>query len=254
MIIIDGYKADIHNIMSQYPYDNIQRDIINRLSSSKTEYNYNAVDQLKFELLLRKEIIKAANELNESGMKFEIFSKSRCNPKYWNRQNNGGFLLKPGVTPSEAILDIFRNAPIYATECSTAMDIIYYKALINIFPRELFNKLFPKIYLKNWHSLDKLLKDIKLLKKENDYLPGDRRYIANPDFDPMFPEYQGENVIDMGHGLYYGHGIGKNEVKTIISELNKFRKRGSKRSAYLKNSAGRVNFKNLAKIYYDYRT
>ena len=91
-----------------------------------------------------------------------------------------------------------------------------------------------------------------MLKKENDYLPGDRRYIENPDVDPDFPECQGENVIDIGQGLYYGHGVGVSDLETIINELNKFRIKRAKKSAFLKDSAGRLNFKKLSAIYYNF--
>lgn len=252
MIIINRTKADINNILNEYHYDTMQQDIINVLNLSNTEYKYDSVNQLKFELMLRKEIVKSANELSESEIEFQVFEKSKCNPKYWDRKDDGGFLLKSGVTPSDSIHDIFLNSSLYATECSTAIVIIYYKALINVFKKELFNKLFPKIRLKNWHSLDNLLKEGGVLKKENDYLPGDRRYIENPDVDPDFPECQGENVIDIGQGLYYGHGVGVSDLETIINELNKFRIKHAKKSAFLKDSAGRLNFKKLSAIYYNF--
>ncbi|HNX63797.1 MAG TPA: protein-glutamine gamma-glutamyltransferase [Oscillospiraceae bacterium] len=251
MIIINRTKMDINSILNKYHYDTMQQDIINALNSSETEYKYDSVNQLKFELMLRKEIVKSANELSESGIEFQVFEKSKCNPKYWDRQNDGGFLLKSGVTPSDAIRDIFINASLYATECSTAIVIIYYKALLNVFKKERFNKIFPKIRLKNWHSLDNLLKEGGTLKKENDYLPGDRRYIENPDVDPKLPEYQGENIVDIGHGLYYGHGVGVSNLETIINELNKFRIKHSKKSAFLKDSAARLNFKKLSAVYYN---
>ena len=252
MIIINGKKADIKSILSQYPADSVQRDIINILSESQTEYKFDTVDQLKFELMLRNEIIKAANELYQSNLQFSVFRKSKCNPEFWDRQSNGGFLLKSGVKPSDAIQDIFDNSSLYATECATAIVIIYYKALLNIFPKSLFDKLFPRIFLMNWHHIDSLLAEIGIMKKRDDYLPGDRRYIRNLDVDPLTPEWQGENVIDMGHKLFYGHGIGKHDAETIIYKLNKHRKEDATRSAFLDDLAGRPNFKSLAGIYYDY--
>ena len=102
----------------------------------------------------------------------------------------------------------------------------------------------------NWHKIDRLLREIGVMNKAKDYLPGDRRYFANPDVDPLTPEWQGENVIDMNHGVYYGHGIGKHDAQTIITALNDNRKQNAHNSAYLMDSAGRPNFKNLSDIYY----
>ncbi|MPM93916.1 Protein-glutamine gamma-glutamyltransferase [bioreactor metagenome] len=210
---------------------------------------YDSADQLKFEILLRNEIVKAAKELNNSGMSFEIFRESKCNPKFWIRTNEGGFKLKEGVRSSDAIADIFTNGSLYGTECATAMIIVYYKALLNIFPKEAFDRLFPKIHLMNWHYIDRLLKSTGSMRKEKDYLPGDRRYFANPDVNPTTPEWQGENAIDLNSVLYYGHGVGIFNSETIIKLLNENRIENPKRSAYLMEGAGRPDFKEFYGIY-----
>jgi len=250
MIIIAGQPANIADISSEFPANSVERDIINILASSEQKYQYDSVNQLKFELILRREIINAANELYASDLNFKVFRKTTCNPAYWNRTSDGGFELKEGVKPSDAINDIFINSSLYGTECATAMVIVYYKALLSIYPEELFNQQFKTIYLMNWHNIDPLLREIGMMKQEKDYLPGDRRYFANPDVNPLTPEWQGENVIDMNHGLYYGHGLGKYNAATIITELNNNRKEDADDSAYLMDSAGRPNFKNLGNIYY----
>ena len=131
------------------------------------------------------------------------------------------------------------------------MMIVYYKALLNIYSEALFDESFSNIELMNWHHIDKLLKEVGLMKKRMDYIPGDRRYFANPDVDPLTPQWQGENVIDLDGELYYGHGIGIYNAETIIKELNKNRSEGADESARLKDSAGRPNFKKLADIYLD---
>lgn len=101
----------------------------------------------------------------------------------------------------------------------------------------------------NWHSLDTNLRELGYLQEVADYLPGDRRYVRNPDVNPETPEWQGENVIDLSNGLYYGHGIGIGNVEEIIRELNKNRKKDSTISAYLIDSVSRPNFKRLYSIY-----
>ncbi|MDP4180828.1 MAG: protein-glutamine gamma-glutamyltransferase [Bacillota bacterium] len=248
MIEIGSNSISFETLTNQMDLNGDKKTIAYILASSDYVYRYASEDYLKFELDLRKSIINAAISLNRSRFSFRVFRKSRCNPDYWSRTNEGGFLLQNNVKPSDAINDIYTNSSSYATECSTAMVIVYYKALVDVLPKELFNSLFPEIYLMNWQHLDR---DIGIVDYPNvhDYLPGDGRYFKNPDVDPMTPEWQGENVFDLGDGYYYGHGIGIGSGETIISELNKYRIENAERSAYLLDSAKRPNFKHLADKY-----
>ena len=236
-------------IVNEYPNNSIEKTILNQLITSTDTYRYDSLEQLKFELRLRKEIIKAANDLLHSQISFKIFQKSFCNPAYWQRKPDGGFALKEGVQPSDAIRDIFHNGDQYGTECATAMMIIYYKALLEVFQPDLFNRTFPDLYLMNWNGIAGPLREVGLMQSVNDFLPGDRRYFINPDVDPMKPEWQGENVIDMGDGQYYGHGIGKYNADIFIQSLNRRRKEDADESAYLMETAGKPNFKRLFQIY-----
>lgn len=249
MIVIAGKGVQADEIGSDISPNIIQRKIIDMVSSSNNRYKYDSMDQFKFELQLRNEIITSSRELNRSDMAFAIFRKSKCNPVYWDRTEDGGFVLKEGIKPSDAIRDIFENGSKYATECATAMMIVYYKALLNIYQEKLFDRTFPSIVLMNWHRIDNLLREVGFMKEETDYFPGDRRYFANPDVDPVTPQWQGENVIDLDGGQYYGHGIGISNAEMIIRSLNQNRIEDADEPAYLKNAAGRPNFKRLAKIY-----
>ncbi len=248
MIVIGGSPAQ-PELLATLPSNGTEKQIVGILSASAARYDYDSADQLKFELRLRSEIVGAARSLDRSGMDFEIFRKSRCNPAYWNRTSEGGFVLKSGVSPSGAIRDIYRNGSRYATECATAMVIVYYGALLAVFGPNRFDRLFPRIELMNWHHLDRLLSDIGLMRKRPDYLAGDRRYFSNPDVDPLTPEWQGENVIDLNGKLYYGHGAGLMNADAMVRMLNENRTDGATESAYLMDSAGYPDFKNLADVY-----
>ncbi|MBX4264617.1 protein-glutamine gamma-glutamyltransferase [Clostridium estertheticum] len=248
MIIISGSVVNVNTFIHDYNPNDIEKDIITKMDLSKSQYKYDSLTQFKFELDFRYSIVIAAKNLNKGDMDFRTFRKSICNPDYWDRTKEGGFILKKGVAPSDAIKDISINSSKYGTECATAMVIIYYQALLNIFSANLFNRLFPNIQLMNWHYMDNLLEDVGFIKKRSDYFPGDRRYFYNPDVDPVTPEWQGENVIDLSNGLYYGHGIGIGDADEIISELNKFRIKEATTSSYLLDSAARPDFKSLADI------
>lgn len=252
MIIIAGRPFDIATIIDEYPQNSVERQVLYAMSQSAEQYRYDSLEQLKFELRLRKEIVNAARALDRSRLSFAVFHKSRCNPEYWDRTDNGGFRLKEGAVPSEAINDIFVNGHKYATECATAMVIVYYGALLNLFPKALFNEVFSNIYLMNWHSLDPLLREVGTPRKVADILLGDRGYFANPDVNPKTPEWQGENVIVLPDNLYYGHGMGIKTADQIIQALNANRKEGATRSAHFLDSAARPNFKRLFGVYQGY--
>lgn len=249
MIKIEGNIVKPGDLAVQYLDDSIERKIIDILTLSSEVYDYGYIEQLKFEINLRVNIIKASRELNRSGFKFKIFTKAMCNTAYWELTKEGGFLLKKDVKPSDAIKDIYINDSKYGTECSTAIVILYYKAIVDIYPEELFNRMFSGIYLMDWKYIDDDLR-IDSYMGEKDYLPGDCRYFKNPDFNHEAPEWQGENAIDLGDGTYYGHGIGIKNAENIIRALNKNRKKGSKISAYLMDSATRPGFKYLADRFY----
>lgn len=241
MIIISGNIID---------FSFIERKIINILSSSREVHEYDSQNQLLFEVAMRHAIVVAAIELSKSDLSFTPFKKSRCNPVYWNRTHAGGFELIRGVKPSDAIKDIYINSSKYGTECSTAIIIIYYKALVDILPEELFNELFSNMYLYDW-KVDSDL-GINTIKTPKEYLPGDCRYFNNPDYNPDTPWWRGENTIDLGDGKFYGHDIGIKTAKEIIKKLNKHRISGSQISAYMLNSVTRPDFKSLANKYYNY--
>jgi protein-glutamine gamma-glutamyltransferase len=249
MIIIDGKPLDPASVTNEYPEGSLERAILSKMAAGDDKNTYDSLNQLKFELKMRKEIVSAANALNRSSMSFEVFRESKCNPDFWIRHDDGGFELKAGVKPADAIRDIYKNSAEYGTECATAIQIIYYKALLEIFPEDAFNKLFDDIYLMNWHRLSRELSGTGVMRPVNTDLPGDRRYFSNPDVDPETPEWQGENVIDMGDGVYYGHGLGKHSADAIIRALNENRREDAARQAYLMESAGRPDFKRLSDLY-----
>lgn len=251
MITVSGTLLNMDSISSDYPKGSIERKILSILSSSTENYKYSSLSHLIFELEMRKSIVISAREFDASQIKFKTFKKSTCNTDYWKRTEEGGFLLKENVTPAEGIKDIFRNGAKYGTECSTAIIILYYKALLNIYSEELFNKTFPNLQLMNWHYIHDDL-DVYTQKQDSDFLPGDCRYFENPDYDKNTREWQGENAIDLGNGYYFGHGIGISNPEGIIKVLNKHRNQDSSTPAFLTNYVTLPNFKRLADIYLDY--
>ena len=249
MIQIAGSPFDATALTGEFSEYSIERKVLSTMAQSTETYRFDSLDQLRFELTLRREIVKAARALDRSSFAFAVFHYSKCNPKYWERTNNGGFELIEGAKPSEAIRDIYSNGHLYATECATAMVIVYYKALLEVFGDELFDATFPKITLMNWHALDPLLKEVGLPRPVADVLLGDRGYFDNPDVNPETPQWQGENVIVLPDDLYYGHGIGIRTADEIIRALNGNRFEGATQPAEFLDSLARPNFKKTIRSY-----
>jgi protein-glutamine gamma-glutamyltransferase len=228
-----------------WTFGSIESIIIQRMNKDSTVYSYQSIDELSFELKLRENIILSARAMNQSNVRFEVFAKSRCNPQYWLLTSTGGFLLRHGVKPSDAIQDIYINSSQYAFECATAKVIIYYHAVLNLIGEYLFNQLFQNLYLYSWHADSDL--GLKSYYTHH-FLPGDVVYFKNPDFDPQTPQWRGENAVVLEDGTYFGHGLGIKTAEQMIHALNKRREPGTNQSAYLTNSATRPSFKHLAKF------
>lgn len=211
--------------------------------ASRVQYEYSSLDALLFELTMRRHTIEACYAMYESGVQFAVFANSRCNPNYWIRTNNGGFLLRNDVKPADAIRDIFINGGQYAFECSGAIIILYYRAVLETIGDPTFNYYFQNLFLREWQKDY----DLRLVASYdlNDVYPGDVCYFRNPDFHPRHPEWQGENVIMLDRNLYFGHGVGVQTGEGVIANLNRARRPFARRSAYLENLIVRPDFEML---------
>lgn len=219
--------------------------IVKQMADYTTKYEFESIDQLKFELLFRINTLKAAMELNGSKAKFTTFQYAFCNPKYWYRLSNGGFLLKNGVLPSIAILDILKNGRFYAFECSTAIAIVLYLSTLYSIGPKLFDRFFDRLYLMDWQFDE----DLPIYQKQsNDFLQGDVLHFNNPEFDPKQPHWRAENVVFFGDDRYYGHGIGIKSAETIIGFLNTKRKPKATKTAYLMSQITRPVYRNLYQL------
>ncbi|MGJ9384512.1 protein-glutamine gamma-glutamyltransferase [Salipaludibacillus sp. CF4.18] len=219
--------------------------IVQSMQEASMVYSYETIDQLSFELQLRKNIMNSANQMNKSNAQFATFENSRCNPQYWQLTDTGGFRLQQGVNPSVAIQDIFQNGSQYAFECAGAMVIIYYHAVLNQIGESLFNQFFPNIFIYSWHfDADLGIRPTYI----NSFLLGDVVYFKNPEVAPNTSYWRGENAVVMGKDLYFGHGLGLMTADQMIQSLNRYRIPGANASAYLTNVVARPSFKNLYRI------
>jgi protein-glutamine gamma-glutamyltransferase len=219
-----------------------QREIYDHLDHSLTLFEFDSTFQLLFEIRLRENIIEAALKLKDASVAFTSFKYSKFNPIYWTK-GPSGYLLNPNVRPSDAISDIFDNGQEYGFECSTAMVIIFYKAVLESIRVADFNYLFRGLLVWNWNYDP----DLAIITLEgSEFIPGDVVYFMNPDFE--MPIWRGENAVVLGKGLYYGHGIGIGTAKEMIDALNTLRKEGSTTSAFMLQQHSRLNSKYLSQF------
>ncbi|WP_233277497.1 protein-glutamine gamma-glutamyltransferase [Paenibacillus durus] len=224
----------------------VEREIVEKKRRSPENYVYESPAALAFELNMRRRIVEAAVALDASGVTFVPFETTRGNRNFWSRTREGGLRLNDGVLPSDGINDIFRNGRLYAFECATAAVIVLYKGVLDALGEEVFNSYFKNLLLYDW-QYDSDLQLTAVNNREEAY-PGDVQYFKNPDHDPNKPEWQGENVIVLGRGMYFGHGIGITTAEGIISALNRERVPGSRTSAYLLDETFHPDFEYLRRL------
>lgn len=244
MILITGTEIPV-DISS---WTQLAKGIYEQKKSSPVYYNYFSTHHLQFEMTLRTKIVEASMALNQSGARFSTFKNARCNERFWNLTESGGFRLKDGVTPASGIRDIFVNGSLYSFECATAMVIVLYKGVLDSIEETRYNKLFANLLLFDWHY-DRDLRLIQEQGSDRSY-PGDILYFNNPDVSPETPHWQGENAVKLGNDIYYGHGIGIASARGIIRTLNRFRRAGAARSAYLTDEIVYPDFLFLSRFAY----
>lgn len=223
-------------------FQGVKRDIYLALENSSMVHQYASLHEFLFDLQLRENIILSARELHESGVAFAPFQTSKFNPEIWTKIKYG-YLLNPYVLPSDAIKDIFANGKEYAFECSTAIVIIFYKAVLETIATSHFNSLFQRLLVWDW-NYDQ---DLGIITKVGrDFIPGDVVYFNNPDY--AHPVWSGENAVYLGNDLFFGHGIGIETSEGMVKALNTLRIPNSTQSAYLISQYSRLDSHYLAQF------
>ncbi|WP_241657754.1 protein-glutamine gamma-glutamyltransferase [Anaerobacillus alkaliphilus] len=243
MIQVAGRPFSLESTMD---FGEVEGVIIQQMHDSPELFTYLSMNELRFEINLRKNIMESAKEMSESHAAFTIFENARCNPTYWNLTSAGGFLLRQGVRPSDAILDINRNGQLYGFECATAIIIIYYQAILKSIGRERFDYNFQNIYLYSWHTDPDL--EYHYFNADN-YVPGDVVYFNNPEYHPYAPWYRGLNAVVLSDGTFFGHGFGIMTAEQVIEFLNSQRHPESRQSAYIENLITRISPTTVQKVF-----
>ncbi|TNE51185.1 MAG: hypothetical protein EP343_03600 [Deltaproteobacteria bacterium] len=205
-------------------------------------------------------MVDAAGEMAKAKHKF---GDLEANPVVWevDEDNPNTMYLNSEFEPSVALMDIFNNPELYSFECATAMVILRYRAMLEMIGEDDFNRICGDLRIGVWDQEDDAAaiwevtgksakgEDVDMTEEtQKEVLPGDYAYFKNWDVSEAAFKggWQGENVIYLGKGKYYGHPFGITEGTKIIDYLNKHRKTGSTRSASLLDLHARVHEDVLA--------
>ncbi len=179
------------------------------------------------------------------------FGDLRANPKYFRTEGTtlGTMFLKRGAKPSEAIRDIFQNPQEYQFECATALVVLRYKAMLDLNGERDFDRVCKDLKIGPWVQENdaaavwkirgegrsgKVASSPDVVKK--DLKPGDYTYFKNwsVSLAGYNAGWQGENVISLGKGKYYGHPFGITTGEETVAYLNEHRRTtGTVKSASL---------------------
>lgn len=188
-------------------------------------------------------IVSACRDMDAASHDFALTDDQTFSKKYWvpDERVESAFSLKPGSSPSAALLDIFADPKRYKFECATAMVIVHYKALLDLLGSSEFDKRCRGLRIGPWVTEDYLAKQQKRdgkveeasAERRAELKPGDYTYIMNWDVSAAGRDggWAGENVIYLGGDLFYGHPFGIAEEGVIVDHLNTLRKARAKRSA-----------------------
>ncbi len=218
--------------------------------------------KLADETKVAKAIVDASYKLSQSSIGFELIKNHRANPDFWDVGAGGVLTPKAGVNPSDAVADILNNSSKYGFECATGLVVVYYEAALDLLGPKDFDRVMKDLRIGPWvmeGDLDTHYGTSKPnpsgstydeLPKDHAVVPGAYYYFKNWDVTPDAKArgWQGENVIYLGEGKYYGHGIGLGEADMFVSKLASEMEAGGKTPSLL-NLTARIstNFLGLDK-------
>jgi len=197
-------------------------------------------------------MVSACEQMDREAHSFALIKDHAFNADFWTPTGNGSFALKPGVKPSEAMADIAANPSKYKFECATALVIVHYKAMLELLGPKDFDtvcanlRMGPWVYestmATNW-NIDGSGSTEADPTRQGLLRAGDYTYFKNWDVstEGKAAGWQGENVISLGEGKYYGHPFGIATGEHIVSYLNQHRNAGSTRTASMLHLQARLS-------------
>lgn len=180
-----------------------------------------------------KSMVDASEKMHAAGISFQLIKNHKANPDFWNVDASGTLTLKPGIKASDAINDMLSNNGKYGYECATGLVATYYVAMLDLLGPKDFDRVASDLRIGPWdmeNDLERLMKETHPdggwnaevpLKNPDKLLPGGYYYFRNWDVtdEARARGWQGENVIYLGGGKFYGHGIGLGPGSDFVTKL-----------------------------------
>lgn len=194
-------------------------------------------------------VVKATRDFASANVGFSgRWKDDKVNTALWSLKYSGEMSVRAGQKPSEAIADIFKNGRSYAFECATGTMVILYKAILDRVGPDDFDAAFPRLKIKRWDNKPELFKAAERVGDLPGYMAGDHTYFKNPDFAPEHSAWQGENVIYLGDGQYFGHGVGYATEDDVLDTLDALRKPDATTPAFRDDFELRLDGKKIAAL------
>lgn len=204
--------------------DPLRREIFDRMSESKEQFNFATLDEAKQLWQIRVLTVSYIKRVKGNGEMPEIplvyYNPKTLTPKVdsplWERIPKTPYLkVTKDAKAYEAINDFLLNGKKAEVECACTSFACGYAAAATVIGEEAFNKLHPPgtfsispaVANKHYYSANK--------DGLSTHVPGDRLYMINSDYDKRATEnklkgpWRGENAIYIGGGKYSGLGVGQ---------------------------------------------
>lgn len=197
-------------------------------------------------------MVGACEDMDGAKHRFALIKDHAFNPAFWEPRGGGSFALKAGVKPSDAVKDMFANPDQYQFECATALVIVHYKAMLDLLGPKDFDAACANLQMGPWVYESTMSTHWKIdgsgsteatAARREALRGGDYTYIRNWEVSDQGRDagWQGENVIALGNGQYYGHPFGIATEDHIVNYLNGHRNAGSTRSASMLDLQARLD-------------
>lgn len=176
---------------------------------------------------LNAAVLRACFRMAHAGHKFEPFKPNiEFNTGVWDSGPDYSIVPKPGIAPSAAVEDLFRNSDLYRFECGTAAVIVFHAAMLDLLGRKEFDRRFFDLKIGPW-EMSPFMRSVLERKASfpSQLLPGDYTYFENPGVSWLGQArgWMGENAFSVGQDFYYGHGFrgGIVDKLRILNELRR---------------------------------
>jgi hypothetical protein len=179
-----------------YLKDDLESEIIKGILASGRKLDLWGTDKemeqsLRAHIDARKGVVEFA-EANR--FQFDP-GKTRMNPDYWEETDAPEWALKPGVSREEAYKDLHKHPEEYALGCKQATSITMFAG----------------------SGFSEIVEDLNV--RPGDWIPGDWGYIRNIGTGKIDPGEEGENIIYLGSGRFWGLS-NKKAIRTLDEWFN----------------------------------